>query len=667
MKKIIFLATVCFFTLFLCPGIIILAIAEEQSSKQTADMLFQLNFDDLMSIKVVSAAKKPQSIYETAAAVFVITQDDIRRSGAIHLADILRMVPGMEVASYNSHTWGAASRGLNTPVNKNLLVMIDGRSIYTPEYAGVWWEAADPMLDDIERIEVVRGPGGTLWGANAVTGVINIITKQAKKSQGTIITAGAGDLEQGFTRIRHGGTLDVKNNIYYRGYGAFKKRDNFKNVYRDDNWQTWQIGFRIDAYPNNNDHFIIIADDQGGTNNDAYYKTRDPLESATQGYFGGHNLLARWQQNKDDSNFTLQLYYDTRKRELPLEHSSKIYDLSWQHCISLSKRNELNWGMNYRYVISDTKYYETFHFTPTTRYSNLYAAFIQNEYNIILKKLFLTTGTKIEYRDYTDWNLQPNIRLLWRYSEQYSIWTAVSRAIRTPTRVEKDYSSVEDYGSYLVRIGKNNEFTEETITAYELGMRMLVNNNFSWDAAFFVNDHDHMGAGAVLSGFDQEANKPVVFLKARNEDYGKIYGFELSSNWNPMDNLTAKLGYTWLYNDIYDTSLGSQVRSDSYGQDPRNQLSLRLDWDFTHQWQLNLWARFVDQITGFTAGVFGETIQEYTTLDMKLAYQPNRDLELSLVGQNLFSSRHQEFDATLIDRLVGKVPRSFYTQLRYEF
>ena len=433
---------------------LVVASGSPSSSAGSEDPFFDLDLKEVLNLEITSVSRKPQTVSQAAAAVFVITADDIRRSGATTIADVLRMAPGIQVAQISSDAWAVSARGMDGRFTNKLLVLMDGRSVYTPTFSGVYWDVQDTVLADIERIEVVRGPGASLWGANAVNGVINIITKGAAATQGWMATAGAGDEEKGFATLRYGGRLGEIGN--WRAYAKGLERDGStiatSGAPGDDDWHQYRAGFRSDFSVGARDAFTVQGDYYDGHSGESsVLNTLQPpfnrLLGTTQ-KLSGWNLLARWQREMSASDsFTLQAYVDHTRRDWParLKDERDTYDLDFQYRTRRLEGHDLVMGAGYRLsrdnlppsfsgVPADTIPFAFF--SPTSASRELISAFIQDDITVAADKLVLTLGSKFEHNDDTGLEIQPNARVLWRPIETATVWGSVARAVRTPSRAD---------------------------------------------------------------------------------------------------------------------------------------------------------------------------------------------------------------------------------------
>ncbi len=410
--------------------LLVMSCYASDENRMTIHDLKKLSLTELMEVEIFNpsgslAARKVQKLSETPAALFVLTQEDIRRAGITSIPEALRMVPGLQVARMDSSQWAISARGLNEQFASKLLVMIDGRTVYSPLRSQVNWDVQGTLMEDIDRIEVIRGPGASLWGANAVNGVINIITKSAKDTQGTLITSTfAKGEEKNILGIRHGGKLGEDG--HYRVYGKFYEHDSVVN----DNWQMKRAGFDIDW-----DSFSLqggIYDGFMKLNSASFTNPNEPINATTT--VSGLHLLSRWQHG----NMILQSYFNRMKRNGTYWDSThNIYDIDFQHSSQLSDKHEFIWGLGFRYTDSSIDNSEFTSYIPNNKKYNLFSAFVQNEF-IVTDDLRLIIGSKFEQNHSTGFEIQPNIRMLWNINEKHSMWAAVSRAVRTPSRIDQD-------------------------------------------------------------------------------------------------------------------------------------------------------------------------------------------------------------------------------------
>jgi iron complex outermembrane receptor protein len=652
------------------PGLGAVPAANLQLTSQ--EDLTELPLEALMDLEVTLASRKPQRLANTAAAAFIISQEDIRRSGATSIPELLRMVPGVQVAKIDANKWAVSIRGINGRFVSKLQVLKDGRSVYTPLFSGVFWESLDTPLEDIERIEVIRGPGAAMWGANAVNGVINIITKHAVDTQGGLLSGGGGSSEKGFGTARLGKQLT--DNSYLRLYGKHVERGegkyaNGSNAH--DDWHLSSGGFRFDTQPTFDDAVTV----QGDYHNGRYHETYSlfsplgiPYQQDTTSTSSGGNLLARWQRTLSDSDeFSVQLSFDHSNRELYFlgEHRS-TFDADFQHHFSLGSYQKLLWGLGYRYSYDRTTATSLAHLTKDSEGLNLYSIFLQDEITLLPDALSLILGSRFEHNDYTGWEIQPNGRLLWTPSPQHSFWGSVSRAVRTPTRAERhlNYTLATLPGPVNVEVNGSDNFRSETVLAYELGYRAELSKRLTFDLSLFYNQYNKLRVSQTPT-LDMTTLPPTMRMTLGNDAHGHAHGVELSANWRPYDWLRLQTAYHYLQSTIKldNGSSDNDNRSNTADGAPRHQLTLRSGVDLTKQLELDLWLRAVDHVDYINR----ERIPGYVTLDARIAWKPLKNLELALVGQNLLQDHHPEYKPEFIDTVRSEVPRSVYGKVTLQF
>lgn len=640
------------------------ASATAEGDSPTIGALKQLNVEDLMNVEVTSVARHPEKLLQAASAIQVITQDDIRRSGATSIPEALRLADNLQVAQKNSHDWAISARGFNTDLANKLLVMIDGRTVYTPLYSGVFWDVQDYLLEDIDRIEVISGPGGALWGANAVNGVINIITKSAKDTQGVYAEAGGGSQPQDVTGARYGGLLGTDS--AYRVYGKYFDRGSEILANGDsasDSWQQGRAGFRMDSDATAHDRLTLQGD---------YYDGREDEQAGGTADVSGANLLGRWTRSvSEESDFSLQSYIDQTHLsdpEGPLMVSGMqfspagtvyddltTYDVDFQHRFSLGTRNRVVWGLGYRYTHDAVIEAPSVGFFPAVLAQNLYSAFVQDELTLA-RNLSFTLGTKLEHNDYTGFEFEPDARLSWALNTNQALWAAVSRAVRTPSRVDTDLS--EGTPPYLVLLKGNPDFTSEALLAYELGYRAQLNSAFTASVSSFYNQYNDIRS----TSFTPDTILPLYFA---NNLEGDTYGMEFSGNYQVTEDWSLHAGYTLLRENLR-VKPGQFDLDDALNEtaDPRGQFSLRSALTLPRRTELMAALRWVDTLhtnNGPTPG----TVPSYFELDTRLAWHLSTRLELSLAGQNLLHSRHPEYGFP--DPARPEIERSAYGKIAYRY
>lgn len=645
--------------------LVILAGAGMAAAQVAADDLTQLSIEDLMDVEIFSASKKTQKLLDTPAAAFVITREDIRRSGATSIPEVLRMAPGVEVTQISASEWAISIRGFNNRFADNLLVLIDGRSVYTPLFSGVYWGAQGVLLEDVESIEVVRGPGGALWGANAVNGVINIRTRQARDTQGGLATVLEGNQEHN-AAFRYGGRLG--ENGHYRVYAKGFRRDASRDAEGDpahDAWDQVQGGFRTDWTLSGQDELTLQGDFYDGQPDQTLTITALTPPSTTvvndSVDLRGGNLLLRWKRRLGaDSEWILQSYYDsTERREVDLDQRIDTFDLEFQHRFPWGERQDITWGLGYRSVQDDLDGTFTVSFDPTHLHTQLYSAFVQDEIRL-RDDVRLTLGSKFEHNDYTGFEIQPTARLLWKVDPQQSVWGAVSRAVRTPSRSDADIrinvAAVPGTPPTLVSIIGNADMDSEELVSFEVGYRSEPRRDLSLDVTMFYNHYNRLRNVEGSAGFELTPPPPHLLLAQTLGNFSEAdtYGLEVALAWQPLDNWRLNAGYTWLHIDAQNDPNRNIVvtpASSIEGKDPNHQFVLRSQWDLTKNLELDLGLYYVDDLPVLN-------IPSYTRLDLRLGWRPRKDLEFSLVGQNLLDDRHLEFSSD--DLVASEIPRSVY-------
>src|SRR5467141_209366 len=490
-------------SLLLLPGLVKQSRGDStQKDQKSEGRLTQVSLEELGQIEVTTASKVPVKASRTPAAIYVITQEDIRRSGATSIAEALRLAPGVEVARVDSNTWSLGVRGFGSALSRSVLVLIDGRTVYTPLFAGVYWQVQDTLLEDIERIEVIRGPGATIWGANAVNGVINIITKNSKDTQGMLASAGGGNIDQGFVNFRYGAGRGKSFN--YRIYGkAFTRGPEFHPDQKQfDDWRMGQAGFRSDWDRNDRDKFTLQGDlyngDTGQSVGITSYSPPFMTNVQQNAELAGGNLLGRWKRVFGaGSDIQLQTYYDrTDRKQLNFAESRDTFDIDFIHHLALPRRQDFLWGLGARLSSGNaTVVVPTVAFTPNHFTDKLYSAFIQDEIPFAGNQLSLTIGSKFLHNNYSGLEVQPTARLLWTPSPRQTMWGAVTRAVRTPSRVEEDLpltALLPHRPLIFFRITGDRRFASEHLIGYEAGYRALVSSKFYLDIAAFYNNYDHL-------------------------------------------------------------------------------------------------------------------------------------------------------------------------------
>lgn len=646
-------------------SLIIFFILQTSGLCKTLPDLTELGLEELMNIEVTSVSKKPQKLSNAAAAIFVITTEDIRRSGATSIPEALRMVPGLEVARSDANKWAITSRGFNGGFANKLLVLMDGRSVYTPLYSGVFWDQQDTMLEDLDRIEIIRGPGATLWGANAVNGVINIITKKAKETQGWLATVGAGSEEKRFCGVRYGGKSG--ENTKYRLYAKYFDRDDsvyFSGDDAVDGWHVLRTGFRIDSKTQIGDQITFQGDIfNGKSGEEINIAAPGSIQTVNQKTdFNGGNILGRWNRYfSDSSNIAIQVYYDrTDISSRSMVEIRDTIDVDIQHQFLWGERHGIVWGCGYRFTRDNIDNSISSILIPDRRHDDLWSAFLQDEISFNDDKIKLTIGSKFEHNDYSGFEIQPNIRAIWSPHNLYSIWAAVSRAVRTPSRAESDlmyYGAIPSF-PFVSRLYGNEDFDSEDLIAYEIGFRIYPDDHLFLDLATFYNDYDNL---RTLEFGGINAAPLFLRLDAGNKMEASSYGVELSVDYKPFNWWSLAGAYTLLRMQLHVDGDSTDMSSENAeGESPHHQISLRSSMDLPHDIELDLWTRYVDSLPS-------QDIGSYITLDIRLGWELRKDIELSICGQNLLDGQHPEFEPEIVQTTPTEVERSVYGKITFKF
>ena len=656
------------------------AVAGNQSAN---NQLLNLSIEELMNVKVTSVSRRSQKLTQIPSAVFVITQDDIRRSGATNIPDALRMAPGVQVERIGTDKWADSVRGFNGRFANKLQVLIDGRSVYSPMLSSVLWEQQDTLMEDIERIEVIRGPAATVWGINAVNGVINIITKKAADTQGTLLTAGGGSFEQGVMGARYGGKIneDTPFRVYAKGF----TRDHttaLSGENANDQWHSARGGFRVD-HSRGIDQLTLQGDIFANSVGDLLNTGTSGFSSVSANQIRGHteggHVRFRWDRAYSErSSIMLQTYYDRVNSEvLPVgKYDAESFDVDFQHRFPLLNKHDLTWGANYRLYHNNVFDTALTQLHPHQRTNHVYSAFLRDDIALIPERLSLTLGTRLDHNDFTGLEVQPNARLMWTPNTENSIWVAVSRAVRTPSRAENDGTVNIPQAQSLPGLSalpipvmptlfSNRDFQSEKLIAYELGYRHQFSPQASVDMTGFINDYSQLrdlsfGALSFSTGLPRQLILPALL---NNQASALTYGVEVSVDWKPLDRWRLQGSYSFLKMDIASNEFLKQLDPTTGGADkvsPQHQLSFRSNYDVSEKLQLNLWLRYTSAIDFYQ-------IPDRVTMDAKLVFKPARNVELFLVGQNLFSQHYKALGSDFVSSAQTRIPRGIYAGAQWRF
>lgn len=626
--------------------LLMLALAPAPAAAQTGTDLRAMSLEELMGVPVSVTSRVPQSRLLTPASVTVITSEEIRQSGAVTLPEVLRMVPGLHVAQIDGNKWAIGIRGFTDRLARAMLVMLDGRAVYSPLFAGTYWEVQEIPLTDIDRIEVVRGPGGSLWGANAVTGIVNIVRKSAAASAGTVVTVRSGTEDPLEAALTHGGGKRYQ----YRLSGKALMRSPQENALglEYDDARLVQGGARLE-WQNTAGAFLLQGDAYRAVigQRDSFSTVSPPSrreEVSDDTLFGG-NLLWRWTRRPSDPRtLQVQAYYDFASRsELLFSERQHILDLDLQHGL-LRGRHGLLWGAGVRHVNGATSTRGLLRFEPPTRTDQLFTAFAQDEVAIVPERLSLTVGTKVEHNDYSGFEWQPSARLAWTASPSTAISMSIARAVRTPSRVEHDFSTgnlLNPAQPTFVRLYPNPAFRSEELTAFEGSIVTMPHPRLLTTIAAFRNRHDHVLSVEVDAAFretDSDGSRVIVPVLFGNGLRGRSYGIEITNDVRPASWWRTSVNYSWLRLEM-ETRPGSRDTTQvarNQGVSPRHQLQVATTWHLPGRVRID-W--FLRSLSGLPA----LNLKGYTTSNATLDWAVNGHVSLYLQGRNLHHAGHAEF------------------------
>lgn len=571
----------------------------------TEEDILEMDIGQLLSIpvtRVATVAGVPRPLLETPSAMTVITGEDIRRTGHRSVAEAMRLVPGMYVARSSSHTWRIGARGFAGILAPRNLVLIDGRTVYDPAHGGVFWEVQDVVFEDLDRIEVIRGPGATLWGANAMNGVVNVISKSAHETQGLLLKGGTGTYERGFGTFRYGDTID--EDTAFRVYGRYFNRDRFREGTGDanDDWSMLSGGFRLDRNVDEDTTFTVISEGYGSLT------MGEPGLPEDRRVSGAHMLARIAHETEDRSGWTLQTYYDRTNRAQAAGSANRdTFDIDFRHFFPWGEGSEFIWGLNYRFTTDRTEA-DTVVFDPRSRSLNIFQAFVQNTFTLAPERLYFMLGTKIGYYSYTDFEIQPGARLWWTPDDRQSIWAAVSRSVRIPSRLEQD-------GEIFAVILPGENLDAEELFSYELGHRVEITPQLSLDTTLFYNDYSDL--------ISLPAGTPPAPGPWNNRGSGESYGVELAAECRVADNWRLGAGYSFVRVHVH-----GPINPFEEGSVPQHQGFLRSHLDITDHWLFDTIFYYYDNMTE-------DDISSYGRLDLGLTWRPSNTFELSVWGQNV--------------------------------
>lgn len=635
---------------------VVLCIAAPARAQFSQDLAL-LSIEELMEIEVFTASRGDQQLARTAAAATVLTSDDLRRAGVTTIPDALRLVPGMEVARMGTGKWAVTARGFNDQFANKLQVLVDGRSVYTPLFSGVFWDQLDLPMADIERIEVVRGPGASLWGANAVNGIVNIITRSAADDQGTRLTLGSGSVERLLAEASTAGQLGSAwhYRVFARGsdWGALGHPD---DGMAHDAWRPYQGGFRLDGRASPTDSLTLQGGGYEAELEQTWFLSLSPAEVAARTVRATtpvslQHLQARWTHGMaGGSDVNVRVAWERAERaETPVDGRTHILDTDIQQQLDIGTRHRVTWGLGYRRVWDHLSGSFAVAVDPPKRSYVQISAFAQSTTVLHPEVLELTLGSKVERFDLGGVAVQPNARLLWTPDSRRTLWAAISRAVRTPARGDHDLRAARLAPAELVPEGfpttfleerGSRDFEPEEVTAYEFGVRGEASAALFIDVALYYNVYDRLRTSEPsLPQLDTLGAVTYVILplNVHNRMSATTQGLELSADWRPLPGLRLQPAWTWRSMDIdldkdssYLSGLGWE------GVSPEQQFVLRASVDIASDVDLNITGRYVGALPDID-------VDSYVGLDLRLAWRPRADLEIAAVGNNLLQAQHAEF------------------------
>jgi iron complex outermembrane recepter protein len=629
--------------------------------------LTQLTLTELASLQVTSVQRKPELLKDTVAAVSVITADEIGASGATSVPALLRRVPGIHVAQLDASQWAIGIRGFTNSVARSQLALMDGRSLYTPLFAGTFWDVQNAFPETVDRIEAVRGPGGTLWGANAVNGIVNIISKTAKDTQGGLVVLGGGNQERAFGRVRYGDRWGDKGAYRLQGMYFNRAAGHLPGSEGYDAWHMYQGGFRTDweldasailtvegnLYSGRAGRRAVFATFQA-----PYVQTLEQDADLSGGY-----LRTRWNRPVSDGReITVQAYYDrTNRREPNFAEDRDTFDVDASYRFALPGRHEVVAGLGYRVSEGRTTSAPTLTFVPPDQADNLFSAFVEDTFQVVPGRLRLIGGTKLERNDYSGFELQPSVRLSFSASERHGVWLALTRAVRTPTRFDRDLVlniAVAPGTPAFARLLGDPRFETERSLVCEGGYRGQLSDRLSVDLSAFYNRYPNLVSYEGGAPF-LETGRLVIPLRTANGTKGTVSGAEVSSDVRPSRHLLLRAAYSYL-----NMQVSPQLSSNDTGSSAVEDASPR------HQVMMSSTANLPGRVTlgglyRWVARLPSQRVPSYSELDLKLAWRASERLELALAGQNLLHAHHVEFGSGAIGgsgTAELQIRRSVYAQ-----
>ncbi len=626
------------------------AIGQERQPPPEPASLTRLSLEELGDLPVVSVSKTPHEAWATAAAIVVLTADDIRRSGATSVPEALRLVPGVQVSRIDTTHWAVGIRGVTSQFSKALLVLVDGRSVYTPLFGGVYWDVQDLLLGDVDRIEVIRGPAGTIWGANAIQGVINIITKDARQTAGPLVTGAAGNVDQAAGGVRYGGTIGASTGYRVFVHGFKRGPQSHQDDGNFDRWTAGRAGFRVDG-GDGPVEFSVQGAAYGG----------DPGERVAIGSFdppaqrdvdgpdqvaGGH-VLGRWRRSfATRGSLQVQGYFDRTSRRAPhYREVRNTFDVDLIHRLPLPGRHALSWGAGARVSPARvTQLVPTLTFTDLTPTDHVYSAFVQDEFQLRPDVLVVTAGVKLEHQAASGVELQPSVRAIWRPNRRHALWGAVTRAVRTPAHLDRALvltGMLQADPAIFLRIAGNPDLDPERSIGVEAGTRHLLTPELSIEVAAFRTSYTGLqsfGPAAITAETDPIPHALVTFPYV-NGMSGAASGVEIAPAWQPSRTWQARAGYSYLHIGLANTPASPDTTSVTTTEEssPRHQLFAQSVLFAGAAWEFVQTYRFVSALPA-------QGVEAMHALDLRAAWRAGRTGEVAVQAHNVLQDAHVEFD-----------------------
>ena len=627
---------------------------------ETANPVKGMTLEQLGNVEVTTASKEPEQVWKTPAAIFVLTGDDIRRSGATSIPEALRLVPGVEVGRIESNGWAVGIRGSETNFSKAVLLLIDGRSVYTPLYAGVYWDVQDLVLEDIDRVEVIRGPGGTVWGPNSADGVINIITKSASETQGAMVSVLSGNVDRPIAEAQYGGK--VGDNLSYRVYGkGFIREPEYHTSHNNfDGWNQERGGFRLDWRRDDHSNYILEGDVYGGNS---------PAETGPASFnnsVSGGDIVGRWRRTfENGSDIYLEGYFDRTVRGGNLYGETRnTFDLDFLHHLKIAERQDVSYGFGLNF--SPNRFVQRspgVNVSPNTETDYTNTGFVQDEIHFLDNKASLTAGAKFEDNNFSGFDVQPTLRALWNANPHQSFWAAVTRGVTTPSRIEEGFDLSAQISVnpplYLAVVG-NPLFQSETVLGYEGGYRQLLRKNLYIDLDVFHNNYDHLQSFGVPTLI---GNTLTIFYE--NAIAGSTNGIEIAPNWKPRAWWNLSGSYSFVGINFHADAPGSDISSTGsvrtyQGSSPSHEVKIESNIDLGKKFEF-------DQSYFYVSALPAQKVAAYQTMNGRLGWKFRKDWNLSLVGENLFQPYHFEWGTGDPTEAAIGIRRAAYIKLTWEF